>query len=261
MDSGGQPLLRDGVSMELQHARLTSLDAKRHLRRSRGVILRAQRQAEWAHDENLKEVQRLQDSKSILKKKEKELAQWRKEHAERLKAMREELVERRKELKRTEQQLVRAKERLIRVRKQLARFKSGEHYEQWHRLESEALNAYERRLKQVKKQKRAAKELKSKLRMRKDDADWLDQGLKEEIQQAQELVDKDMRQVRATHSLWQHSREELDKAKEHYWKASAVSHQRDAAANAFKHRLDSFATTTEPPMPNMTLPDVPRLPA
>jgi len=254
-------LLRDGVNMELQHARLTSLDAKRRLRHARGVILRAQRQVEWAHDENLKEVQRLEASKSILEHKEEELAKWRQEHADNLKAMRKELAERREQLKRTRQHLARAKERVQMVRKQLELYKTGEHHERWQHLEREANEAYERRRKQLQDQKRVVKELKRKLRMREDDAGWLDRGLHEEIEEAQELVDKDLRQVHAVRSLWEHSQKELEKAKKRYWKASAVSHRRESTANSLKHRLDDFATTTEPVMPSMKLPDVPRLPA
>mmetsp|Transcript_9668 Transcript_9668/g.27234 ORF Transcript_9668/g.27234 Transcript_9668/m.27234 type:complete len:369 (-) Transcript_9668:87-1193(-) len=256
LDSGGQPMLRDGVNMQLRHARLASLDAKRRLRHARGSILRAQRQVEWAHDENTNEVGRLRESKTLLERKEEELAGWRDEQRRRVGELKAELESRREGLRRTQQHFLRAKERLYRVRRNLARFQSGQHGPRWQQLEHEAADAYKRRHKQVKEQKKAMKEIRLKLRMREEDAKWLDRGLRREIGEAQELVDKDVRQVQATRSLWQHSRKELEQAKEKYFEASSVSHQRDTTAEDLKHRLDDYATTTQFVMPNMTLPRV-----
>jgi len=254
MDSGGRPMLREGAEMEFRHAHLSSLDAKRRLRHARGIILRAQRQAEWAHRENLEEVERLRESKTVLKRREEELKEWHQEHTERLRAMREELGERRGVLKRTERYLVRAKERLFRVRKRLGRFHAGKRHERWQHLEHEAEEAYERRRAEVREQRRSIKRIRLKLRMRKEDAKWLGQGLRREIEEARELVGRDLGQVEATRGLWEHSRRELERAKERYWEASDVSRQRDAAAQDLKHRLDGFAAAAELRTPSTTAP-------
>lgn len=254
LDSGGLPMLRDGVKNKLQDARLTSLDAKRRLRHARGVVLRAQRQAEWAHDENTKEVARLKESKGVLGSKEKELSDWHGEHTKKMEAIQMEWEEQRKELQRTRLQMHRAKDRLFRVRRNLAKFSHGQHAQRWKQLEKEAQERFKRRHLQVKEVKQALKALRMKLRMGEEDAKWLDQGMRKDIDEARELVQKDFRAVKATHLLWEHSVAELDEAKKHYWQALSVSHMSDSQAEVLNHRLSDFATTTPFSMPNMTLP-------
>jgi len=247
MDSGGQALLRDGVRLRLQHARLTALDAKRRLRRARGGILNAQRQAEWAADEHENEVTRLHESQSILRHKEHELEEWQQEHAQRLEAMRKELAKRREEVNRTKQHRARAKQRLFKMRRRLARAE-GQRRESWQRLEAEAERSYERWHKRLKEERQAMKHLKQRLRKHEDNAEWIEEGLNREIREAQNLVDGDLRKLREARSMEELSRGELENAKQQYREAAVASQQRDTVAARLQERLAKFALTT-------TLPD------
>jgi len=245
LDSGGRSQLKDGVRMHLAATKLHVWDAKRHLHRARDGVINAQRQVEWAVEENRRQAERLQESESLLKRKEEEVVKWRTEHAKRLKALHGEVATMRKEQQRTKHHLRQGLRRLRRVQQRLAR--SEEHKEHWTRLEMAAEQAVKRRRKQCKEQKHDLKLLKERIQQREDDAVWLEKGLRREIREAKELVEKDRRQLQLERDFLCVSRERLEEAKQHYRKAVATTTHEGEVLRKLQKRLDHFALT--PPKP------------
>jgi hypothetical protein len=85
LDSGGVPLIRDGVQNLLLRAQADEISEKRHLRRARNDVLRAQRQSDWATRQRHEETSDLRDATHTLRDARKDLHEWREQEKDKLK--------------------------------------------------------------------------------------------------------------------------------------------------------------------------------
>lgn len=241
LDSGGVPLLHDHVRSLLLGAQLAAYDARRLLRRARGSVLKAQRQAEWAMEETGDCAAKLSQSQAVLKNKDAELETWKLQNARKLKALRAKRSEQRAELKRTEVLLERARKRfaLVQYKARYARNR-----QRWLRLLPQVRDSFVKlkakafRLReQVAESQKEVQEAESKGR-------WVERGLTRERDKAQQLVKKDVRRLHTAQQMERLLNDELDKAKATYRRASAASQVREAKAAELKVKLSQHPLPT-----------------
>lgn len=75
-DSGGAPLVHEGIRQDLYGVQLQSLTGHRTLRMARRDVLAAQRLQEWAVAQRLDEIQRLKDKEDQMEKLHESKRRW-----------------------------------------------------------------------------------------------------------------------------------------------------------------------------------------
>mmetsp|Transcript_86305 Transcript_86305/g.279456 ORF Transcript_86305/g.279456 Transcript_86305/m.279456 type:complete len:376 (+) Transcript_86305:143-1270(+) len=242
VDSGGASLLRDGVRNRLELARMKALDGKRLLYFARNTVLKAQRQAEWAIGEHSATVAGLRKMKGELKTKEEEAANWKLQSAEELNATRAEEAAQLAELEKREGQLTKAKRRLKRLRKQLLHeVMDGK------RLREEVVAAkavFWRRARRAKEEREKLQRLRDERQKTETNTKRVGKALSKELASTKQEVRKVLDRLRTTRAMDRLSREELDKAKQRYREAVAMSHRRDATVTRLRGELSKHPLPT-----------------
>lgn len=236
LDSGGAPLIHEGIRQEYVHLKLEALDSQRHLRTARAGVLKAQREAEWATEERKSTEQNMEMAKKVLKDAEDKVDKWKLQNANRLKAMREKTKKQRGEEEAARKELAKAKRRLKRAKWQ---------------LRNETLAAAEkeselkfRRL--VQKRRKAVSDAEKALAKRQADADWLDRGLRKRVVKAREGVRDAREDLLTARAMERVSRERREDAKKAYVKAAEEAQSEEKAAAEMKGKL------LENPVPTYT---------
>jgi len=242
-DSGGVASRYDHVRMLLFGAKLDALDAERELRRARGDVLKAQRQAEWSMEESSDVAERLHEARIVLERKERELQDIKVLNAKALRASRREVSERRSELKKTEAKLVKAAARARFVRQKL---RYSRNRERWQRIWPGVRDAHNKLENKANYRRATVKRLKDDLHKQETKARFVERGLTRENKKARQLVEEDNSRLLAAHAMERLLREQLEQAKEAYRKAAAKSQKREAkaanlASDLNKHPLPTHA--------------------
>mmetsp|Transcript_15364 Transcript_15364/g.30250 ORF Transcript_15364/g.30250 Transcript_15364/m.30250 type:complete len:397 (-) Transcript_15364:71-1261(-) len=240
-DSGGIASQHDHVRMHLFGAKLEALDAERQLRRARGEVLKAQRQAEWSMEESSDVAARLHEARRVLERKERELQDTKVLNAKALKMARSEVSDKRAELKKTEARLVKAASRSKFVRQ---KFRYSRNRERWQRIWPSVRDAHNKLQAKANYQKATVKRLKDDLHKRETKARFMERGLTRENNKARQLVDEDNSRLHAAHAMERLLREQLEKAKEAYRKAASKSQKREATAAALRRDLNKHPLPT-----------------
>jgi len=240
-DSGGVASKHDHVRMQLFGAKLEALDAERQLRRARGEVLKAQRQAEWSMEESSDVAARLQEARRVLDRKERELQDTKVANAKALKQLRSEVSEQRSELKKVEARLVKAAARAKFVRQKL---RYSRNRARWQRVWPGVRDANHNLEAEAKFKKSTVKRLKDNLHKRETKARFMERALTRENNEVRQVVDEDNSRLHAAHAMERLLREQLEKAKEAYRKAAAKSQKREATAAALRRDLSKHPLPT-----------------
>jgi len=240
-DSGGIASKHDHVRMQLFGAKLEALDAERQLRRARGEVLKAQRQAEWSMEESSDVAARLHEARRVLERKERDLRDTKVSNAKALKQLRHQLSEQRSELKKVEARLVKAADRAKFVRQKL---RYSRNRARWQRIWPGVRDAHHKLEAQAKYRKSHVKRLKDDLHKRESKARFMERTLTRENSKTRQLVDEDNSRLHAAHAMERLLREQLEKAKDAYRKAAVKSQKREATAAALRRDLNKHPLPT-----------------
>merc|ERR1712100_184203 len=171
-DSGGTSMIRDGIKTALERAQVNEYHSRRELRQARERVLTAQRQAEWASQEREEDTEQLKEAKRGFENSRDDVAHWRLRSAKKLKAIRAKRRKLRQRKEDAEKDLKKAEERLEKAERRLER-KEGD------RVDNEAKVAESRQ--EVKAYSKKAQDTEDDLAQQKKDAEWLDRGLKDDV--------------------------------------------------------------------------------
>lgn len=240
-DSGGVASKHDHVRMQLFGAKLEALDAERQLRRARGEVLKAQRQAEWSMEESSDVAARLHEARGVLERKERELQDTKVANAKALKHARSEVSEQRSDLKKVEARLVKAADRAKFVRQKL---RYSRNRARWQRIWPGVRDAHLKLEAQAKFKKETVRRLKDDLHKQETKARFMERALTRENNKARQLVEQDNSRLHAAHAMERLLREQLEKAKEAYRKAALKSQKREATAAALRRDLGKHPLPT-----------------
>jgi len=251
-DSGGAPLRRDSVRLRLEKAQLESLDANRRLRKSRAGVLKAQRQAEWAAEEEGAEASEIEDARLALKRKQEEMQEWQVRNVERLRKRQEEAIIHQTALRKTRRQLRKAKNRLHKVRRYYNRSKNRE---RWGRLLVAAEGFVHKLQKQEAEQRLAAADAQEAVNKQERDSQWVQRGLSRELAKAEQSVEKAKESGRSAHTRERFSREALQEAKRAYQAEAGGSERHSGTVKSLQKELrDNPLPTFGPQALNGSIP-------
>eukprot|EP00929_Paragymnodinium_shiwhaense_P087893 TRINITY_DN4803_c0_g1_i1.p1 TRINITY_DN4803_c0_g1~~TRINITY_DN4803_c0_g1_i1.p1 ORF type:complete len:467 (-),score=164.14 TRINITY_DN4803_c0_g1_i1:107-1507(-) len=227
-DSGGTPMIKDGIKTELERAEVDEYHSRRELRKSRTRVLEAQRQAEWAARERAQETAHLKEAKLAFEKSRDDVAQWRLRSAKKLKALKVQREKLRQRRENAEQDLKRAEERLKSAEKALDR--SG-----GKREDAEV----EKQRKAVKKNELELSEAERDLDKQKQDADWLDRGLKGEVDQSKRGLKAAIMNLRMANAAEIAARYSLEESKKRYVAAADDARKSQRQVRRLEDHLDN----------------------
>lgn len=229
-DSGGVSLARDGVRTRLERAQIQALDKARELRRARGRVLKAQREAEWAEEEWKASVAKLRQAKLSLRRAKDEAAKWDLQRAKNMQDEQGKVLQHQAEISRLERSLQRAEKNLHEARAELRAAKNDKDSSfARHRVRVLENEVWQLK-RQLAAQQGASERAHDDLEKKQKDANWLDRGFHSETEAAGRQVKKVVYDVRAARAMARLSRKKLVDAKDHYRQAVTASQRAERAA-------------------------------
>jgi len=227
-------MVRDGLRMQWQQARLLSLTAHRNLRIARNAVLEAQRTSEWAAEERTTQTKRLKEMEEALQAAQKNAMKKSLHRAKHLKKMRDLTREVTIEKQEAEQRLAKAQRKLQSANAAVKHMQHG--HGDWKDLK-DAQVAARQSLEQVKKDEARLEVVKEAYEKKNDDTNWRDSQQTKELEAKQKALTKQeshMRQARQMDALF---RDTLEEEKAKYWKVLVASEMLDERAAALKKNL------------------------
>lgn len=239
-DSGGIPLIREGIRVHLQHAQLRAFDSHRALRKARDGIIKAQRDAEWASQERREAVARLHKVRLGLKDAESDVVKWELKHAKKMQAMRAKTSENRLARQRAKKRLKDAKDDLREAMTQQQHRDAGDEAEDQHRDQvATAVDAEWERRRQVEEKQQAVVHAENDLRKVRNDADWLDRGLQKDVHKARARAKRTLQDLHTARAMERVTRQELEAAKRDYLRLAATTQRHDKARERLETKLQN----------------------
>jgi hypothetical protein len=224
----------------LERAQLEALDKARELRRARGKVLKAQREAEWAEEEWKANAATLRQAKLTLRRSKDEAAKWDLQRANDMQGEQARVLQHQSEVLRLERGLQRARKELHEARAELAgdpQSKDNEVARHRYRVADNEVRELKR---QLAAQQKASARAHEALEKKQKNADWLDRGFHSETEKAARGVKKAVYEVRAARAMARLSRKKLSDSKDRYRQAVKASQRSDRAAmhlERIAHRL------------------------
>lgn len=213
MDSGGISLKREGLREELVQAKFEASDAKRKLRVARGIVLQAQRDAEFAMQQSKDEISSLAAVKKTLRNEKLKAAEWELRNAKKVKKMRAEVAELRVEHMRTLSHL-----REVRAKLHFARKRVKEHPNDQRAVHDVAVfsKSWQQLRWKVEEQREAVKEAEAELKKEQDDASWVLKGIRKDVRGAAKDVEHEYHRLHDNEESERAARKRLNLAKQQY---------------------------------------------
>mmetsp|Transcript_78398 Transcript_78398/g.199304 ORF Transcript_78398/g.199304 Transcript_78398/m.199304 type:complete len:364 (-) Transcript_78398:49-1140(-) len=242
-DSGGAPLVHEGIRQLMMRAQLQSLEGHRRLRSSRTSVLEAQRLAEWAVEERKEELDKLRATRAEVDNNDKNKEMWLSRATLKLNGTREEVTALEKELRQKKKELNRL-ERRVEKRRVAA---IGGDISQASQMASEivATTRVIRRMKwQIKELEKEVEKKEDVQRKEENDVKWFKKGLVDRgLRMARDMKEqvKSLKAMKANEKVY---RQQLRSARQDY--RNAVNLTRN-----FTHEVRRLETELEEnPMPS-----------
>lgn len=222
IDSGGVSLKREGLRQRLEKTRFEATDAKRRLRIQRGLVLQAQRDAEYAMKMSRDEDARLEDAREHLQKEKRKAADWELNHVKKVKRMRAKVAELRVEHMRTLAHL-----REVRRKLHLARKKVKKDPNDHHAIHEVAVygKAWQRLRWKVEEQKEAVIEAEEALKKEQEDGAWVMRGIRKDVQRVAQELQGEFKHLHGNEGSERAARKRLNAAKMKYQKLADESQE------------------------------------
>eukprot|EP00927_Polykrikos_kofoidii_P056793 TRINITY_DN50876_c0_g1_i1.p1 TRINITY_DN50876_c0_g1~~TRINITY_DN50876_c0_g1_i1.p1 ORF type:complete len:399 (-),score=85.69 TRINITY_DN50876_c0_g1_i1:63-1259(-) len=220
-DSGGIPLVRDGLRLHLERAQIEGVAERRQLNTARGAVLVGQRLTEWAAEERRQDTLRVSDARMALRQSREEITKWRLRSAKRLKALRRRLLEARAARQRADREKQLAEEQLKEVK-----------------ADGESSDAAARAL-AVAKEKAESRE--DEVLRREKDYNWVDHGLQEQLELAKDSMKGSILTLRRALAAEDVAWKMLRKAKERYQRLAVLERRSEQRVNMLKSKVANLA--------------------
>jgi len=251
IDSGGQPLVHEGLRLRLEAARLGSFELQRDLRHARSEVLEAQRQAEWTAEERRMLGKRFRQATLALEAARNETDKWMLRHAKKIKAMRAGEVSRLEKIEKEAENAEAAQNEVQRAEEDATEEHAADVAHGSKEASPAALKKRAKLDRETRKEKRALKATQKAHDEQKQDAEWLNQGLEKEVEIARRHARSELRVLRSARHVEALSRKLLQRAKQRYTKTMLKSEQSDKKVRQLelalrKHPLPIFQLEEEP---------------
>lgn len=240
-DSGGDPLIHDGLQMNLQSSKLDVRDGRRNLRKARNGVLEAQREAEWAVEERVEDIADLKARKARLRVTQAKVREWKQRNTHKLEKMRQsqELVHGRQVL--AENDLKKAETALQKFEERQGK----------HKNHDDAEDTEWKLRREVERRKLADRRAQAKQRKLLSDSEWLDRNLQKEVKDVQQAVGRGREELRQARAMEKMTRHRLEGAKDIYRGAAKESQTLGQKAAALEAKLEDHPLPTDLP-PNLS---------
>jgi len=252
MDNGSTSLLRDGMRLRLERAQFKAHAAHRKLGTARQLVLKAEREVEWAEHETKSKEALLREATIRKEDAKAQVVHWELRHARTLKKMRALAAEKRREIMKLEQQLSQAKKRHQKAKIRLRRAANNTIDKDSGRNKYVASEELEWKLrKEVQENRRAVRKAEKEYDQKEKDASWFHRGVKEKVKRAEAIVKEFKENLIEARAMERLARRRLERVKDLYLKVAKASNKCDQDANTIKlnmakYRLPRYTPKVQP---------------